>query len=526
MRFETLNLPERPRPLFDSLSDFRIERELGDGGFSTVYQATHLETGQVYAIKRIDLSQLYSFNQDNVEHEVQAHINFRHPYVVRLVDFFGEGPLMYLVLEMCSVGSLFGYIAKTGLLSRTEVRRVFEQTLLGVAYVHHQGFIIRDIKPENLLLDHQMNVKLCDFGWCVPLSEDSPYRRMRAGTYAYMSPESLEGRLQDEKSDVWALGILLYELFVGKEPYPGGGGQAEQLALVSAGPPRFPPDAAVPSTAVDLILKALRPNPRDRPSVVDLLRSPFITGSLPRELCSRAGSAPVKKPEKLVTTIISEAPELLPRTQRPETHQPLPPSATETQETKPKKRTAPKLISSACFRPGTLSLSSLLFKDRKIKPVSFQVPANTFSSQNQPRPFHSPSLTTLKIRPQTFSRQGSPVKNYSKPSCATQTSSGVLTIPGPSSKRQLVPQASIEATLTKPNSSSTALRVVQKFLAKLPPSELPPVSKPLPKKGDTLAWLQSVVASSPQTKVSTASKSAKENLNSTSRKVALRDLLN
>lgn len=218
MRFKDLKLPTRSNPLFNSLADFSLQQEIGDGGFSVVYLATHTATQHKYAIKRIDLAKLYSFNKDNIEKEVEAHLKLNHPHVVKLFDFFGEDRILYMVLEVCNNGNLFNYVIKQGLLSLPLIKRVFLQTINAIDYVHKAGYIIRDLKPENILLDQNLNVKLCDFGWCVGLHEHS-FRKTRAGTYAYMSPESLNGELQDEKTDIWSLGIFLYELFVGKEPY-------------------------------------------------------------------------------------------------------------------------------------------------------------------------------------------------------------------------------------------------------------------------------------------------------------------
>ena len=86
--------------------------------------------------------------------------------------------------------------------------------------MHNKGFIMRDLKPENLLLDSKMNIKLCDFGWAAHMN-DEEYRKLKSGTYAYMSPESLKGELQGKQSDIWSLGILLYELNYKKEPFSG-----------------------------------------------------------------------------------------------------------------------------------------------------------------------------------------------------------------------------------------------------------------------------------------------------------------
>ena len=275
MKFESLQLPERPCPL-GGISDFLFLRKIGEGGFSQVHLAQHKPTGQNFAVKCVDLSQLYEFNAANVEHEIGIHLQFDHPHVLKLLDFFGERDFVYMVLELCEGGALYGLMTRNGPLPLDEVKRIYRETLLGVQYVHDMGFIIRDLKPENLLLDKGGKVKLCDFGWSVDVKETSEYRNMRAGTFAYMSPESLDSEFQDEKSDVWSLGVLLYEMLVGTEPFPGSECE-ELLKAIEAGPPSFE-GKNVPFEAKKLILAALSLEPEDRPTVEELIQSEFLNG--------------------------------------------------------------------------------------------------------------------------------------------------------------------------------------------------------------------------------------------------------
>ena len=165
MQFSDLNLPPRMHPIFSGIEDFTLLHQIGAGGFSSVFLSEHKATGRKYAVKRVDLSQLCDFNADNVEHEIRAQQSFDHRHVLKLVDFFGEGQLVFLVLELCENGALFQYIAKCGPPPMAELRRLFAQALEGVMYIHQQGYIVRDLKSENLLLDWQLNVKICDFGW-------------------------------------------------------------------------------------------------------------------------------------------------------------------------------------------------------------------------------------------------------------------------------------------------------------------------------------------------------------------------
>ena len=315
MQFSDLNLPPRMHPIFSGIEDFTLLHQIGAGGFSSVFLCEHKATGRKYAVKRVDLSQLCDFNADNVEHEIRAQQSFDHRHVLKLVDFFGEGQLVFLVLELCENGALFQYIAKCGPPPMAELRRLFAQALEGVMYIHQQGYIVRDLKSENLLLDWQLNVKICDFGWCVGLDEVSGYRRSRAGTYYYMSPESLDSEFQDEKSDVWSMGVLLFELLAEKDPFPGTN-YSEMKELIAKGIPEYPPGKNIPESAKRLVAQMLRMDPRERPSLQEVLNSDFIQGREEQSLPTLEFGKPKVK-------IVASRPSVAAEKQEKETPQPL-----------------------------------------------------------------------------------------------------------------------------------------------------------------------------------------------------------
>jgi aurora kinase len=123
--------------------------------------------------------------------------------------------VVYILLENATNSSVFYYIhAREGLPEKIALR-FFYQVALAIEYLHDQKIIHRDLKPENLLLDCDFNVKLCDFGWSCYLP-DSEMRRSLCGTIEYMCPEILNNELYDESTDIWALGILLYEFLFGR----------------------------------------------------------------------------------------------------------------------------------------------------------------------------------------------------------------------------------------------------------------------------------------------------------------------
>ena len=103
--------------------------------------------------------------------------------------------------------------------TETEIATIFTQVIEAVEYIHSKGIILRDIKPENILVNiDQLQIKMCDFGWAAETS-DIKWILNKAGTYVYMSPEALKGEFQTKKSDLWSLGVLMFELFFNVEPF-------------------------------------------------------------------------------------------------------------------------------------------------------------------------------------------------------------------------------------------------------------------------------------------------------------------
>lgn len=156
---------------------------------------------------------------ENLRLEIRLHKEMRHPHIIRYFDSMQIGEMVYILLEYAPNHSLFSYIHPyRGVPERLALRFVY-QTALAVKYLHDLGIIHRDIKPENLLLDERFELKLCDFGWAARLEAESDLRSSICGTYEYMSPEVLALVPHGKKTDIWCLGILLFEMVFGSPPF-------------------------------------------------------------------------------------------------------------------------------------------------------------------------------------------------------------------------------------------------------------------------------------------------------------------
>jgi serine/threonine protein kinase len=226
-----LVLPTRKKPQFDSISEFILGRKLGDGAYAIVRKAIHINTEKTYAIKIIALSSLGENDYENVEKELDIHSSIIHDNIIGLVDFFMDEEKVYLVLEFAQKGNLFKFMNEYHTPDPELMGKMWCQTVKAIQYMHQNDIIMRDLKPENILVTKDFNIKICDFGWAARI-DDVEYRRLKAGTYIYMSPESLEGKLQSYQSDVWSLGVLLFEMHHKREPFSCGISCNEQLYFI------------------------------------------------------------------------------------------------------------------------------------------------------------------------------------------------------------------------------------------------------------------------------------------------------
>lgn len=222
------------QPLPESVGRYRIIRRIGAGGFGVVWLAQDTQLARPVAIKAPRLDRFQSPN------ETQRFINEArtvarlgvHPNIVTLYDILEEDSKVYIVQEYIEGDDLRSRLGrfKNGLDPTTAVRIVI-QVAQALAFAHETGFYHRDIKPENILIDSQGNSKVADFGLAIHEDHQSAKRRDRSGSPHYMSPERIRGETHriDGRSDLWSLGIVLYELLTARRPFQGQ--SREELAL-------------------------------------------------------------------------------------------------------------------------------------------------------------------------------------------------------------------------------------------------------------------------------------------------------
>ena len=207
-----------------SLTDFEydIEKPIGKGGFCTVYKTKFKETKKIYALKVIDKSILNNEEQiKNIENEINIMNELDSRNLLRLITNFEDENRIYIILPLCPNGQLYDIIHKPiRKVKESIIKKYLYQSIQAINYLHKKKIIHRDIKPENILIDNDDNALLSDYGIATHCKEGET-RNTYCGTDEYLAPEVIRGEPYDEKIDIWAIGILIYECVSpsGKTPF-------------------------------------------------------------------------------------------------------------------------------------------------------------------------------------------------------------------------------------------------------------------------------------------------------------------
>jgi serine/threonine-protein kinase len=245
---------------------YQIEKLIARGGMATVYLAEDNRLDRKVAIKVIHphLANDSAF-RDKFVREAKIAARLSHPNLVNVFDQAEDGDVVFLAMEFVAGITLRQALDDFGSLSAARALDVFEPMVSALAAAHSAGVLHRDLKPENVLLSDDGAVKLSDFGLARPITAQTQTGGV-VGTVAYMSPELVSRGVADARSDVYAAGIMLFELLTGKQPFQGE--QAVQVAYQHANSEVPPPSSlnnSVPELLDEIVLWATAKLPQNRP---------------------------------------------------------------------------------------------------------------------------------------------------------------------------------------------------------------------------------------------------------------------
>ena len=258
---------------------FELIEELGAGGMGTVYRAFDKKIDEEVALKLLhsDIA-LDERTVDRFRNEIKLARRITHKNVCRLHELHEEGKTLFITMEYVSGRDLKGLIRETGTLSTGKAISIAKQVVEGLAEAHELGVVHRDLKPQNIMVDKEGIAKIMDFGIARSLrTAGMTAEGMIIGTPEYMAPEQVEGQETDQRTDIYALGAILFEMATGRLPFEGDSplSVAYKHKNEMPSPPRQL-NAQIPEPFNKLILRCLEKEKENRYQTADELLSDII----------------------------------------------------------------------------------------------------------------------------------------------------------------------------------------------------------------------------------------------------------
>ncbi|KFW80154.1 Serine/threonine-protein kinase 36, partial [Manacus vitellinus] len=253
---------------------YHVLEMIGEGSFGRVYKGRRKHSAQVVALKFIPKVGRSEKELKNLQREIEIMRGLHHPNIIQMLDSFETDKEVVVVTDYAE-GELFQILEDDGSLPEDQVQTIAAQLVSALYYLHSHRILHRDMKPQNILLGKDGVVKLCDFGFARAMSIHTMVLTSIKGTPLYMSPELVEERPYDHTADLWSVGCILYELFVGTPPFYTNS-IFQLVSLIVKDPVKWP-------TAMSPVFKSflqglLMKDPHQRLSWPELLSHPFIAG--------------------------------------------------------------------------------------------------------------------------------------------------------------------------------------------------------------------------------------------------------
>ena len=260
------------------IGDYIIKEIIGNGTFSKVKLGINKYTNEKVAIKLLEKKKITEKKDlERIFREMSIVKNLNHPNIIKTYEIFNKEKYYYMIMDYCKGGELFDYIVKKGRLNEEETSFFFYQIINGLEYIHSKNIVHRDLKPENLLLTDKNKLKIIDFGLSnyFNLNKENKTNLLKTpcGSPCYAAPEMVSGnKYNGFKTDIWAIGIVLYAMIVGYLPFEDSDNDIlfQKILDCDIEFPEF-----LNELSIDIIKKILNSNCDERYSISDIKRHQF-----------------------------------------------------------------------------------------------------------------------------------------------------------------------------------------------------------------------------------------------------------
>ena len=261
------------------ISFYKFGRVIGKGAFGKVNIGLHILTGRIVAIKSFNKTKFTKESYKNkIMNEINLMKNLKHFSVVKLLDTIETEKYILLIMENVLGGDLLTFIKKRNKLQEKTAKFIFKQLLQSIKYIHSKNIVHRDIKLDNILIDLNNNIKLCDFGVGKCITNNNEILSEQCGTPAYIAPEVVSGDgYSGFPVDIWSSGIVLYSLLMGSIPFKAQNLNELQGLIMSE---NYKQIEGISKNASDLLSKLLEINPNKRINVDEALNHPWFSENI------------------------------------------------------------------------------------------------------------------------------------------------------------------------------------------------------------------------------------------------------
>ncbi|AST92100.1 MULTISPECIES: Stk1 family PASTA domain-containing Ser/Thr kinase [Sutcliffiella] len=340
---------------------YKIEQVIGGGGMANVYLAHDMILNRDVAVKVLRLD--YANDNDFIRRfrrEAQSATSLDHPNIVSIYDIGEENDIYYIVMEYVKGQTLKQYIQQNAPVAFNKVVEIMDQLTSAIAHAHDNGIIHRDIKPQNILIDTEGNIKVTDFGIAMALSSTTiTQTNSLLGSVHYLSPEQARGGIATKKSDVYAIGIVMFEMLTGSLPFSGESAVSialKHLQSDTPSPKRWNP--TIPQSLENIVLKSMAKDPLYRYESVDEMNDDISTALEPHRRNEQPFSIPDEDEEATKAIPIIKGAALSSANLKNEDT--IPPTS-EQKEKKEKKKDAPPNKKKSKKKKWLIVLFTLLF---------------------------------------------------------------------------------------------------------------------------------------------------------------------